>query len=140
MSDMSLLNFKCPTCGAEYEVVRTEAPPGPTTDREIVCLNCGGPLRGQILFDLATKAGNRRAIFPEGSQAVAGSLADGLEQERPVSSCVGAGSFRVNRRGFFAVLLPLFDYAFDRSRRGYGRLVHFVVGKNGSHSASSPRD
>ena len=44
----------------------------------------GGCFSFQILFDLAIKAGNHRAIFPEGAQAVAASLAGGLEQGRPV--------------------------------------------------------
>jgi DNA-directed RNA polymerase subunit RPC12/RpoP len=39
--------FLCPTCGAKYEIVRIEAPPEPTTDREILCLSCGRPLRGR---------------------------------------------------------------------------------------------
>jgi hypothetical protein len=39
--------FSCPTCGAKYEVVRIEAPPGPTTDRAITCVSCGGPLNGR---------------------------------------------------------------------------------------------
>ena len=39
--------FRCPTCEAKYEVVRVEAPPGPTTDRELTCLSCGGPLDGR---------------------------------------------------------------------------------------------
>src|SRR5262249_16434076 len=39
--------FECPNCAAKYEVVRVEAPPGPTTDREITCLSCGGPLNGR---------------------------------------------------------------------------------------------
>jgi hypothetical protein len=38
--------FRCPTCEAKYEVVRAEAPPRPTTDREITCLCCGRPLHG----------------------------------------------------------------------------------------------
>jgi hypothetical protein len=36
--------FECPNCAAKYKVVRVEAPSEPTTDREIVCLSCGGPL------------------------------------------------------------------------------------------------
>ena len=39
--------FRCPTCEAKYEVVRVEAAPRPTTDREISCLSCGGPLHGR---------------------------------------------------------------------------------------------
>jgi hypothetical protein len=30
-----------------YQLVRVEAPPGPTTDREITCVACGGPLHGR---------------------------------------------------------------------------------------------
>jgi len=32
---------------AKYEIVRVEAPPGPTTDREIECIACGAPLHGR---------------------------------------------------------------------------------------------
>ena len=34
---------------AKFAAIRCalEAPPGPTTDREIVCLSCGDPLRGR---------------------------------------------------------------------------------------------
>jgi predicted RNA-binding Zn-ribbon protein involved in translation (DUF1610 family) len=39
--------FHCPNCAAQYEVVRADAPPGPTTDREITCLSCGAPLHGR---------------------------------------------------------------------------------------------
>ena len=39
--------FQCPNCTAKYEIVRVEAPPGPTIDREIVCIACGGPLHGR---------------------------------------------------------------------------------------------
>jgi hypothetical protein len=39
--------FHCPTCTAKYEIVRVEAPPGPTTHREIVCIACGGPLHAR---------------------------------------------------------------------------------------------
>jgi DNA-directed RNA polymerase subunit RPC12/RpoP len=73
MSDMSLPNFKCPTCGAEYEAVRIEAPPGPTTDREIVCLNCGGPLSGRegaFLFKYFLISRLRRGIVAQSSRQV----------------------------------------------------------------------
>jgi hypothetical protein len=43
----STTQFECPNCAAKYEVVRVEAPPGPTLDREITCLSCGGPLHGR---------------------------------------------------------------------------------------------
>jgi len=40
--------FECPNCAAKYEVVRVEAPRGPTAaDREISCLACGGFLHGR---------------------------------------------------------------------------------------------
>jgi len=47
MSKSMAALFHCPTCTAKYEIVRVEAPPGPTTDREIVCVACGGPLHGR---------------------------------------------------------------------------------------------
>ena len=40
-------SFECPNCAAKYEVVRVDAPPGPTADREITCVSCGGPLHGR---------------------------------------------------------------------------------------------
>jgi hypothetical protein len=39
--------FNCSYCGAKYQIVRVGAPPGPTTDRQIVCVSCGGPLNGR---------------------------------------------------------------------------------------------
>ena len=39
--------FRCPNCDAQYKIVEVEAPPGPTTDREMTCLCCGGPLHGR---------------------------------------------------------------------------------------------
>lgn len=42
-----VMMFECRNCAAKYEIVRVEAPPGPTTDREITCLSCGGPLHGR---------------------------------------------------------------------------------------------
>jgi hypothetical protein len=36
--------FRCPACAAKYEVIGCEAPPGLTTDRELRCICCGGPL------------------------------------------------------------------------------------------------
>jgi DNA-directed RNA polymerase subunit RPC12/RpoP len=46
MSDMSPpVGFDCCNCQATYEVVRVEAAPEPTTNREIVCPRCGGPLQ-----------------------------------------------------------------------------------------------
>jgi len=39
--------FQCPNCGATYRLVKVVEAPGPTTDREIVCIVCGGPLHGR---------------------------------------------------------------------------------------------
>ena len=39
--------FECPNCAAKYEVVRVEGPRVPTTDREITCVSCGGPMNGR---------------------------------------------------------------------------------------------
>jgi predicted RNA-binding Zn-ribbon protein involved in translation (DUF1610 family) len=36
--------FTCPTCSAEYKVVRVEAPPT-AHEEQPVCTSCGGPLR-----------------------------------------------------------------------------------------------
>jgi len=48
MSDTSPSTaFDCYNCEATYEVVRVEAPPGSTTNHEIVCIRCGGPLHGR---------------------------------------------------------------------------------------------
>jgi hypothetical protein len=40
-------DFHGSNCGAMYEIVRLEAPPGPTTGGEITCLSCGTPLHGR---------------------------------------------------------------------------------------------
>jgi len=37
--------FRCPTCQAEYKVVRVEAPP--THTAPLLCLSCGGPLNNR---------------------------------------------------------------------------------------------
>ena len=47
MLDLPSTRFHCRVCGAKYEIVRVEAPPGPTTGRELACLSCGGPLHGR---------------------------------------------------------------------------------------------
>jgi hypothetical protein len=47
MPDTEPAPFNCSYCGAKYKIVRVEAPPGPATDRQIVCLSCGGPLNGR---------------------------------------------------------------------------------------------
>jgi predicted Zn finger-like uncharacterized protein len=39
----SLPHFKCPSCGALYQVVEAEAGPE-TVDHKITCRVCGGPL------------------------------------------------------------------------------------------------
>jgi predicted RNA-binding Zn-ribbon protein involved in translation (DUF1610 family) len=47
MSTSKSTSFECPNCAARYEVVRVDAAQGPTVDREITCLSCGGPLHGR---------------------------------------------------------------------------------------------
>ena len=39
-------HFKCPHCGAGYNVVRVEAEPK-SADRRLTCLSCGVPLRSR---------------------------------------------------------------------------------------------
>ncbi|KWV52944.1 hypothetical protein AS156_09960 [Bradyrhizobium macuxiense] len=45
MPDTQATLFRCPTCNADYRVVRVEAPP--LNDRQLTCLNCGGPFRNR---------------------------------------------------------------------------------------------
>ena len=54
--------FKCPNCGALYEVVRVEA--AQANDREITCRARGGPLRGRegaliLKYFLVARPGER---------------------------------------------------------------------------------
>jgi hypothetical protein len=37
--------FNCPTCETLYKVVRAEAPSA--SDKQLLCLSCGGPLRNR---------------------------------------------------------------------------------------------
>jgi len=39
--------FRCPTCGAEYQVDRVEAAPTHKREVQVVCVECGGPLRNR---------------------------------------------------------------------------------------------
>lgn len=39
------IRLKCPTCETSYKIVRVEA--APNHDRPMLCLSCGGPLRGR---------------------------------------------------------------------------------------------
>jgi hypothetical protein len=51
-------------CAAKYEVVRVEAPPRPTIDREITCVSCGAPLNGregQLILKYFLVEGKRRS-------------------------------------------------------------------------------
>ena len=72
MSDHPSVPFNCPNCGARYEVVRVEEPPRPS-DREVTCLNCGGPLHGRegrfLLKYFLTDRPRRRAYRPAVAQA-----------------------------------------------------------------------
>jgi hypothetical protein len=55
-------NFKCPTCEAEYKVVRVEA--APTHDQPLLCLSCGGPLQnreGKFALKYFRVDGSRRS-------------------------------------------------------------------------------
>jgi hypothetical protein len=74
MSETSPTEFiNCLNCGAQYKVARVEAPPGPTTDREITCLNCGGPLNGRegdFLFKYVLISKLRRGIVAQSSRKV----------------------------------------------------------------------
>jgi hypothetical protein len=47
MSKSMATLFLCPVCAAKYEVIGFEAPPEPTTEGELACLCCGGPLRAR---------------------------------------------------------------------------------------------
>jgi hypothetical protein len=38
------IHFNCPHCNALYQIVRTEADPETTTEREVTCQACAGPL------------------------------------------------------------------------------------------------
>jgi hypothetical protein len=54
-------SFQCPNCNALYQLVKVEADPR-TTDREITCRSCGGPLPGRegkfiLTYFLLRKAG-----------------------------------------------------------------------------------
>jgi predicted RNA-binding Zn-ribbon protein involved in translation (DUF1610 family) len=56
--------FACPTCGAEYKVVRVEASPKPD-EGQLVCTSCGGPLNareGRFALKYFRIGGSRR--FP----------------------------------------------------------------------------
>jgi hypothetical protein len=61
-------SFECANCAAFYEVVRVEAPPGPTTDREITCVSCGAPLHGRegqfLLKYFLVEHSKRRDAWP----------------------------------------------------------------------------
>ena len=53
MSDPeNAIAFHCPTCEAQYKVVRVKAPP--RNDRELLCQKCGGPLRNRANSRLNT--------------------------------------------------------------------------------------
>ena len=56
--------FQCPTCGAEYKLVRVETKEA-VPDQQITCRKCGGPLPGSeghlILKYFLVDRGRRRA-------------------------------------------------------------------------------
>ena len=43
----SFNSFTCPNCGAYYQVVKVEAGPETTDNRELTCRACGVPLVGR---------------------------------------------------------------------------------------------
>jgi DNA-directed RNA polymerase subunit RPC12/RpoP len=46
MSSAGTSAFECPTCGAQYKVVRVEAE-SVSANQQLVCRKCGGPLHGR---------------------------------------------------------------------------------------------
>jgi predicted RNA-binding Zn-ribbon protein involved in translation (DUF1610 family) len=46
MPESHTTRFNCPTCGAEYQVVRLDWSQQ-SVDREITCKSCGAPLQGR---------------------------------------------------------------------------------------------
>ena len=58
--------FKCPHCGALYQVVKEEAGPE-TVDNQIACRPCGAPLAGRggsliLKYFLVRNAGQMRRV------------------------------------------------------------------------------
>jgi hypothetical protein len=45
MPDLATYQFQCPTCQAQYKVVRVEM--SPTHDNPVLCLGCGGPIQNR---------------------------------------------------------------------------------------------
>src|SRR6516162_8537460 len=39
--------FRCPNCGAEYQIERVEAAPTHRRQAQVNCAECGGPLRNR---------------------------------------------------------------------------------------------
>jgi predicted RNA-binding Zn-ribbon protein involved in translation (DUF1610 family) len=57
----------CPNCGAEYKIIRIEAPP--SGERPLECLSCGGPLPARegafiLKYFLVGKLGHRQKRSP----------------------------------------------------------------------------
>ena len=46
MSSAGTSAFECPTCSAQYKVVRVEAE-SVSANQQLVCRKCGGPLHGR---------------------------------------------------------------------------------------------
>ena len=65
--------FKCPTCTAEYQLVRVETDKI-SMDRELACISCGGPLNGRegglVLkyFYVDRRSKKRKAVVPPKSR------------------------------------------------------------------------
>jgi hypothetical protein len=68
MSSAGTSACECPTCGAQYKVVRVEAE-SVSANQQLVCRKCGGPLHGRdgrILKYFLVDRPRRRALGARG--------------------------------------------------------------------------
>jgi DNA-directed RNA polymerase subunit RPC12/RpoP len=74
MSSAGPSAFECPTCGAQYKVVRVEAE-SVSANQQLVCRKCGGPLHGRdgrfILKYFLVDRPRRRALGARGARSTA---------------------------------------------------------------------
>ena len=76
------IHFNCPHCNALYQIVRTETGPETTTEREVTCRACAGPLPARegnfiLKYFLLRKAPRLGPRARRGSQRAAPSRRDG---------------------------------------------------------------
>ena len=73
MSSAGTSAFECPTCGAQYKVVRVEAE-SVSANQQLVCRKCGGPLHGRdgrfILKYFLVDRPRRRALGARGAKSI----------------------------------------------------------------------